>query len=49
MEQDESNDIVISGSSLPSPINSEINHETHQYKKAVEQGVPAPDEIDESI
>ena len=30
-------------------INREISHEARQYKKAVEQGVPAPDDIDESI
>ena len=30
-------------------INREIRHEAHQYKKAAEQGVPAPDDIDESI
>ena len=49
MEQEESNDNVISDSFLPRPINSEIIREAHQYKKAVQQGVPAPDEIDESI
>ena len=30
-------------------INRENRHEAHQYKKAVEQGVPAPDDVDESI
>ena len=30
-------------------INREISDEARQYKKAVEQGVPAPDDIDESI
>ena len=30
-------------------INREITHEACQYKKAVEQGVPAPDDIDVSI
>ena len=30
-------------------INREIRHEARQYKKAVEQGVPAPDDVDESV
>ena len=30
-------------------INREIRHEARQYKKAVEQGVPAPDSIDENV
>ena len=30
-------------------INREIRHEARQYKKAIEQGVPAPDDIDVSI
>ena len=30
-------------------INHEISHEARQYKKAAEQEVPAPDDIDESI